>query len=536
MMITNKIVLYARFSSIGQKTGTSLQRQLEDGRAYCQSMGWQVTDELTDEGRSAYHGHHRSVGNLGKFEADALAGLEHGTFLVCENLDRLSRGDAELSYDFIRSLTRAGVSIATFHDSEFWDADKTSDIIKILKTLLTFQRANEESADKAKRSASNWAIKRKRAIEDGTPLTKMCPAWLTVEDGRYVVDQYRASLILDIFVMADSGMGSLQIVRTLNSRNEPTWPKANREKVAKCWHRSFIIRLLVNRGLIGECMVDGEPVKLYPPVIPADLFERVCANAEGRKAAMGGRKSKRMVNLLAGFCRCDVCNQPMQYGGGTGYLMCRMANSGSCTSPVHVPYKPLEKAILDSCLHLALDDNAFTNRTEVARLNVTIAERQSDLKAAQDKAKSLMNLYATQQSELAMQMALEAEERAKGLLTNLKALEEQREKAKGRASSLEHMQRVNDMRGRLKTDITLRKRVAQGLQTLITQAWFKEDNSVVVMLAGGLKALHIVDGVVIKQADCATMFSDGNLTTLNFHSARDSNAAPTVLKRITQAR
>ena len=57
--------------------------------------------------------------------------------------------------------------------------------------------------------------------------------------------------------------------------------------------------------------------------------------------------------------------------------------------------------MLDSCLHLALDDNAFTNKAEVARLNVTIAERSSDLAAAQDKAKSLMNLYATQRSELA---------------------------------------------------------------------------------------------------------------------------------------
>lgn len=478
-----RTVLYGRVSTRKQLDGKGLQEQMEGGHAYCEKQGWSVDEDLIDDGKSAFHGHNRSRGVLGKFEQDALAGLEQGTRLVCYNLDRLSRGEPEDSYDFVRSLLRNGVTIVTTCDGERYFAND-KDMMKVFKQFLIYQRSHEESATKGKRTRDNWTRKLKEAATTGKPLRKVTFPWLRIVNDSYQLNTDALPLLLRIFMLSDAGHGALTIVRMLNTEKVPVWGKG------MCWHHSKITRVLTNRACIGEHVTrSGEVIQLYPAAVPMDLFERVNANAKDRFKQKGGRKSKTVANLFSGLCRCSVCNRAMVMSGSE-YLRCMRNHEGACTNRVSVHYGRFEATVLDQCLHLALDDNTFSNRTEVLRLNQTIAERTRTLNAAQDKARSLMDLYVTQQSQLAQTMALEAEQAATALVANLEALKEQREQAKGRASNMEHMKRVADMRKHLGTDVALRKRVAQGFQSLIREVRFAPDGRVSVEFVASAALLN----------------------------------------------
>ncbi len=115
-----KIVLYARFSSVEQKEGMSLQRQLGDMRRYCASKGWQESKVITDEGRSAFHGQHRHGGDLGRFEAEALTAAHQGSLIIVERLDRLSRGGHDDTDRLITGLNSSGVSVATVDGDQLY--------------------------------------------------------------------------------------------------------------------------------------------------------------------------------------------------------------------------------------------------------------------------------------------------------------------------------------------------------------------------------------------------------------------------------
>lgn len=526
--------VYARFSSKGQRHGTSVERQIGDGLQHSQAKGWPMPSNIIDDGRSAFHGKHRDGGKLGDFEAEALAGEHPNTVFIVEKLDRLERGGAQTTMNFITSMMQAGVSIATIDGDQLYRAGEKLDLTQLMMMVLKAEVAFEESAKKSDRQKSNWQIKRRKFLEHGVPITRNCACWLEVIDGKYVVRDEIVPIIIRMLQMADAGMGVQTIVGVLEGEGvKPIF------KGAKVWHKGQVGKLLKDRKLLGEYPTPEGPKKLLTAVVPADLFERVQANAPARKAAsVGNGKGKGKVrNLFSGFCRCDTCNGRMEYvGSGKGYLRCRNALSNRCDNRTSVPYRPLETLLLDRCLHLAMDENAFTNKAEVARLNGTIAERERDLKVLTDQAERLwLSAVGADASPMAEKVARKVEAEANAVAVNLKALRQQREAAKGRASSLEHMQRIADIRSKLDADKTLRGRVAQGFAGLITQMWFHTDKTVTVMMAGGMAALRIVDGQVEKEANMAAVVNDTNISRLQFAGERDRKGAPAVLKRLKRS-
>ena len=92
--MTQNAICYHRFSSKKQDRGSSLERQRENTSALCKREGWTIIATFEDAGASAWKGDHLSAGELGKLRKRIDAGLvERGTYIVVENLDRLSRQD-----------------------------------------------------------------------------------------------------------------------------------------------------------------------------------------------------------------------------------------------------------------------------------------------------------------------------------------------------------------------------------------------------------------------------------------------------------
>ncbi len=152
-------ILYARFSTTEQAKGYSLERQLSEGRRFIEQKGWHLEKEISDQGKSAYHGYNRLEGaELYTFEHEAKAGLHTSKVLVVENLDRLSRQGAKAAAQFIWSLNECGVSVATTHDNQIYKAESTgNDMMELFSIIIKAQLSYEESFKKSERSKSSWA-------------------------------------------------------------------------------------------------------------------------------------------------------------------------------------------------------------------------------------------------------------------------------------------------------------------------------------------------------------------------------------------
>jgi DNA invertase Pin-like site-specific DNA recombinase len=82
-------------SSAEQVKGDSLRRQLERSRLYAEKHGLALDESLQDLGVSAYRGTNRIKGALFGFLKLVRAGrVPRGSYLLIENLDRLSRENA----------------------------------------------------------------------------------------------------------------------------------------------------------------------------------------------------------------------------------------------------------------------------------------------------------------------------------------------------------------------------------------------------------------------------------------------------------
>jgi hypothetical protein len=89
-----KAYVYSRFSSTEQRKGDSLRRQTERAAAWCEGKGIALDETIaySDLGVSGFRGKNRSEGALSLFLRACEQGrVKRGSFLILENLDRLSR-------------------------------------------------------------------------------------------------------------------------------------------------------------------------------------------------------------------------------------------------------------------------------------------------------------------------------------------------------------------------------------------------------------------------------------------------------------
>lgn len=512
---------YVRFSTPAQREGDSLRRQIVAAEKHCEEHGLTLDTSLRDLGLSAYKSEHRAKGALGSFLIRVQHGeIQRGSYLLIENLDRLSREQVMVAFDLFRSIISAGITVVTLSDKRAYsEASINENWTDLIITLGAMARAHEESATKARRIREAKAEARRKARDEGRTLTKSMPPWITLAEDQRVVVEARAEIVRQIFQLADQGMGRTLIVRWLHQNKIAPWGKGKR--ASDGWHETFITRLLKGRAVLGEFqphtfidgkrVPDGEPILGYfPTIVDAALFARVNAHAAARKAMMGGRRSEKLANLVSGLTKCRECGGTMRYRekrpegavvviAGKSYvkphadasLICSRAerHSGGCSNRAGIAYHSFEKALLDSTLHLALDDQSFSNRGEVGRLTSLIAERQRGLDVAQAKAERLWTAWAEGSSDTVKKLAEAADAEAGETRANLKALASQLEQARGRAGNAEHLKRVADIRAKLHDPdlavrVPLRRKVLEAFHTLIDRIECGATGATVFLIAG----------------------------------------------------
>lgn len=253
--------------------------------------------------------------------------IARGSYLIVEDLDRLSREHPIDSIGLVRQIVSAGVTIVVLKNGEEYSeeslrADRSG--MKMLGLVFELGRASGESARKSDLGIHNWQEKRKKAAEGGIIMTEIAPAWLTTKgtkaDRKFVIIPQRAAIVQDIYNWHLQGKGTPTIAKMLNEQKVPNWGRGKSK--ATHWYQAYISKVLSNPAVIGEyrpykfeTVTDpenpneriqiripaGEVWKdYYPAIVDLEIYQRVqaLANTRGKRGVTGGRTSNRISNLF----------------------------------------------------------------------------------------------------------------------------------------------------------------------------------------------------------------------------------------------
>ena len=356
---------YSRFSSAEQRKGDSARRQRDRAEKYAAKHGLTLDTELTldDEGISAFRGKNAATGNLRAFLDLVEDGqIEPGSFLLLENLDRLSRQTARKALRLLEELVEAGITVVTLQNGRRYDSKALDEPLGLMEVLFTFFRSHDESRTKSQRIRDLWEKKREEAADK--PMTAKCPGWLKLDkqERRFIVIEERADIVRRIYTEALEGRGQHLIAETLNREGVPVFGRG------KHWHSTYVTKLLKEPAVVGsftphilEHADTGRKVRkpqqtitdYFPPIVEQEIYDRVQSMRNGAGTPLRGRHaSKEVRNLFGGLACCGRCGATVTrvYKGaapkGGEYLVCTAAKSGAGCKYQTVRYGRVEDAFL----------------------------------------------------------------------------------------------------------------------------------------------------------------------------------------------
>lgn len=531
-----RAVVYARWSSLEQGKGSSLERQVTLCERLCHDKGWEIVDRIRDEGRSAFTGANLKDGQLAKFTERLELGLQpEGTILVVEQLDRISRLPPLEVMSWLERVIRHGLTIATANDGLVLNAEKLkADQIGFVSTVFNAFRAFQESKHKSERLTESWRIRREAAENEGRPITSVCPAWLTLDTAtrKFSKIPERIRIVKRIFDEHIDGFGKRKIASRLNAEGISPWGRGKSK--GDGWHPSYIQKILSNPAVLGEYQPHkrprggkreafGDPIRdYYPAVIDEITFAR--ANS-GRRRLPGGAAKGNLSNLFSGRTRC-VCGGKMIYikkqsagskkknrvgdyvwtvGADESYLVCgRALRHVNCHNRNHFNYQKVEAGVIDRVNHLILGDEPFAQPEEALRLEQEVVAVERHVASRKAKSQRLLNLYGETNNPDAKRMWLETENDVAKLEQQLVALREQFLVAKGAVSPEEHVRRIKEFVGLVNDadpDIRLdaRRKTMTALNEVVDFISFDKDRKATVVFLGGAHNIMLSDKGVVEQ-------------------------------------
>ena len=355
--MTRKAYAYSRLSTEKQLSGHGLERQRKAVQKYATENNLELIEEYEDIGLSGFTGANSKVGKFGEF----VRGIEDGLIdsnctLIVENLDRISREQPLTAQaNFIR-LINSGVEIVTLLDHQKYNKqiiNKNPHLLYI--SLGTMIRAHDESLIKSTRLKSAW--RKKRELVQSKPLTKIAPAWLILEDGKFIEKHNSFTVIRKIFDLCIShGCGALAITKFLNQNCEEFPPFSKSGK----WTKSYITKILKNPSVFGNFQphqkINGSRVPVgteiqgyFPAIISKETFSLAQKEISNRANGGGGRHADKFRNIFFKLLKCGSCKGGIGYfnkGGNEQYLRCLNSHHNHLCQALNFRYDEFESHFL----------------------------------------------------------------------------------------------------------------------------------------------------------------------------------------------
>jgi DNA invertase Pin-like site-specific DNA recombinase len=299
---------YIRFSDPSQAKGDSLRRQTEAAREWCKKHSVRLDTSVTlhDLGKSAYTGKHRTNPDrhaLAAFLKLVEAGrVPKGSYLIIENLDRLSREDERAALRLWMDLLDQGVNIVQLQPETVFRHEK-SDMFDIMRAVMELSRGHGESKLKSDRVGKAWRQKKQAARANGTVLTRQLPAWVEERGGKLALIPGKAAAVRRVLELAAAGYGIKAIIRRLVKEKVDPIGKSGR------WTHSYVGLLIRDRKVFGELQPkkrdgtpDGEPIPdYYPAAVSEAEWLSARAGVAQRFQKRGGTQGH--LNVFASLLR-----------------------------------------------------------------------------------------------------------------------------------------------------------------------------------------------------------------------------------------
>lgn len=435
-----KAYSYIRFSSVRQKRGDSVRRQMQMAEDYAREHNLELQrDSFKDLGVSAFRGGNYATGALASFLELVNQGvIEAGSYLLVENFDRLSREHVETALQNFLAIIQSGVVVVTLSDGNVFKAGEM-DSMRLMMSIMFMARANDESQQKSRRTKAVWDKRKEEARETGKTISNSnYPRWLELDGDRFSVRKDAGDVLNWMFTLAKDGMGYEQIAKTLRENGHKSFQKQ------ADWTAAMVGSVLKNKSVMGEyqphVMVDGERVPdgepiphYYPQAIEPQLFLAVQNAIKSRNKRGAGYRKGSFSNLFMGVIECE-CGRAMTLGGqsktnGASYLRCQTI---TCKGNLRYQYaEPQMLVALSSITKVIQGFRPIDHGNELAELELSLEANQKRLAEmaemmAESPSATLANLIATQESEAAkiqaarnelVQQQAAEQERAVTLLT-----------------------------------------------------------------------------------------------------------------------
>jgi DNA invertase Pin-like site-specific DNA recombinase len=446
---------YVRFSTPQQALGDSLRRQTEKAERYAVEHGLTLDTELnmTDAGVSAFRGKNATTGALGGFlRAVESNHVTPGSYLLIENIDRLSRDHVLEAQTIFSQLILAGIIIVTLTNGEVYSRQRLNEEpYAVLMIVLEQIRANQENVRKSQLIGDAKARKKQQLIEHGVqdkPYTRMTPAWITWSDEAtaYELLPDRAAIVREIFERTDAGDGADLIAKNLNRRGTDTWGRGAGKQKANHWRGSYIRKILLSTAPMGtftphDITYDeitrarrSTPTALVPNMFPAAVGEELYWRVNRRFATTAPRgKNARHdpKSIVAGIVRCATCgNMVTRVTKGTSrrtyaYLVCSRANmkAAGCKY-LAVPYEAIETALRENASWLIAEAPRGKN---TAALDREIAGLVTMVDHFSDEASGLADLAAQEKTLVARKRLREKAKELEEAKASLRTITAQRD-------------------------------------------------------------------------------------------------------------
>lgn len=324
--------------------------------------------------------------------------VPRNSYLLVENIDRLTRADIPDAMTLFLSLITGGIVVVTLTNGQRFSRqsliDEPNSIFFIVLELI---RANQESARKGGLVAAAREKKR-QDLWSGVKrvYSRQCPSWLRWDEDQqcFLPIRERAATVRAIFKKAAEGWSHDRIARWLNERLTPTWGEGKRK--ALHWHGSYIQKIKMNDAVIGTFTprrtehdettgarrdVPLEPVRNhYPAVVARALFERVRAHAS-TTAPRGRNAGKVTSSIFAGLIKCARCGGTVTRlsKGQYVYLVCTRAHAKADCKYMAVPYRDVEEVLTKNIDALIEDAPRGTDTDELDMKIRGLDELVSDL-------------------------------------------------------------------------------------------------------------------------------------------------------------
>ncbi|EOB3921250.1 recombinase family protein [Vibrio parahaemolyticus] len=401
---------YIRFSSKAQELGDSLRRQLDDTRRYCTEHNLKLSEtSYQDLGISAFKDRDRaSLEDM--LSAIKNGSIQHGSVIILESVDRLSRAGIDKTQEIVKSILRHDVEIVSLHDGLHLTKDSLNDLIAVIRLAASADLAHQESVKKAERVKA--AKKRQKDdARQGKAIKKRLVWWLSRESDTYKLNE-NAQYVRKMITLRQQGAGYHKIAMKLNELGIQT-------RYGKTWSDTAVREMLSHDALYGGYQVgtvkDGKFIKeelihnYYPPLISYSEFKELQSEYVNRT---GGHKKH---NHLSGLVRCGHCGSAMQKKLSKRTTkkrtieykqwICVASVSGGCEFKNGI--RDLDEHIFKVAKHLVIEDNATISEAEDTAI-ARVDELQSRLIMQKDK---LANADG-----VAFDLILEATERTKAEL------------------------------------------------------------------------------------------------------------------------